>query len=306
MMSVLERRFDGEVVVVSGAGGGLGRCYALELARRGAHVVVNDLGGATDGLGSSDAAATRVVEEIRAAGGMAVANFDTVATAEGGEAIIRTALDTWGRIDAVIANAGILRDKTFIKQSVADIKAVIDVNLLGTIFLAQPAMRWMRDNDVAGRFVLTTSASGLFGNFGQANYTAAKLGVVGLMRTLAIEGKRYNIRVNCISPVAGTRLTAGQDVGPDDPSAPAKVAPLVAAMAHRDWPRSGEAYLAAGGWYARAFVALAEGWVAGTNNNVESIFDNIDALCDAAGAAELGDAMAISGYLDRKVRQKAD
>lgn len=305
-MNNSERRFDGEVAVVSGAGGGLGRCYALELARRGAHVVVNDLGGAANGVGSSNAAASRVVEEIKAAGGSAVANFDSVATAEGGNAIIQTALDTWGRIDAVIANAGILRDKTFVKQEVADIQAVIDVNLYGAIFLAQPAMRWMRENEVAGRFVLTTSASGLFGNFGQANYTAAKLGVVGLMRTLAIEGKRANIRVNCISPVAGTRLTAGQDVGADDPSSPAKVAPLVAAMAHRDWPRSGEAYLAAGGWYARAFVALAEGWVAGADNSVEAIFDNVDALSSPTGAAELADAMAISAYLDRKVRNKAD
>lgn len=199
-------RFDGKVAIVTGAGGGLGRLHALELARRGARLVINDLGGSVDGSGGSSKAAEEVVAEIRSAGGEAIADGASVADDRGAENLIKRAIDAYGRIDVFIANAGILRDKTFAKMELADFAAVIDVHLWGTVKPLHHLWPIMRQQQY-GRVVVTTSSSGLYGSFGQANYAAAKLALVGLMKTLALEGERDGIRVNAISPIAATRMT---------------------------------------------------------------------------------------------------
>jgi len=264
-----ELRFDGKIVVITGAGNGLGRTYALQIAERGGKVVVNDLGGAADGRGSDQAAAQKVVDEIRAAGGEAVPNFDTVASQEGGRAIVQTALDTYGRVDAVIANAGILRDRSFAKLSLDELDIILDVHLRGTIFTIQPAFNWMRENG-GGNIVVTTSPSGLFGSFGQANYCAAKMGIVGLLRAVAIEGVKPGIRINAIAPTAATRLTAtaGMPAAPTSDSDPAtdpmstgRVSPLVLALAHQSCPATGEIFNAGCGWISRTMIAVNEGTV---------------------------------------------
>jgi NAD(P)-dependent dehydrogenase (short-subunit alcohol dehydrogenase family) len=199
-------RFDNRVAIVTGAGGGLGRQHALELARRGAKVVINDLGGSVDGSGGSSEAAMNVVEEIKAAGGEAIANGSSVADDAGVALMVKQAMDQWGRIDILVANAGILRDKTFAKMELADFQLVLDVHLLGTVKPAKAVWEIMREQNY-GRIVVTTSSSGLYGNFGQSNYGAAKLGVIGFMNTLRLEGQKNNIHVNAISPVAATRMT---------------------------------------------------------------------------------------------------
>lgn len=299
----MDLRWDNEVVVVTGAGGGLGRAYALELARRGARVIVNDLGATADGLDSDQRAAVRVVEEIRAAGGEASANFDSVATPEGGKAIIDQAITTYGRIDAVIANAGILRDKSFNKMEWLDVKPVLDVNLMGVFHVAHPAFQAMKEAGTQGRLVLTTSASGLFGNFGQANYAAAKMGVVGLMRTLSIEGAKAGIRVNAVSPVAGTRLTGEAEVTAiDDPMAPHRVAPIAVALTHKDCPVSGDIFLATGGWYSKIFVGLTEGWVADADDlTVEGIAAHWDEIRDTSEWSEPRSAIDIGAIMEKKL-----
>ncbi|MBW2271071.1 MAG: SDR family oxidoreductase [Deltaproteobacteria bacterium] len=203
-----EISFDKRVAIVTGAGSGLGRSHALEFARRGAQVVINDLGGATDGSGSGTAAADEVVKEIEQAGGTAVANYDTVSTREGGENIVKTALDNFGRVDILVNNAGILRDRSFAKMSQKEMEGVLDVHLRGAFFVSQPAFRAMKEG-VYGRIVFTASAAGVFGNFGQANYGAAKMGLVGLSNVLALEGVKANITSNVIAPIARTRLTGG-------------------------------------------------------------------------------------------------
>lgn len=199
-------RFDGQVAIVTGAGGGLGRAHALELARRGAKVVVNDLGGSVDGSGGSSAAAAAVVAEIKAAGGEAIANGASVTDDAGVANMIQQAMDTWGRIDILIANAGILRDKSFSKMEIADFDAVMGVHLMGTVKPVKAAWEIMKAQNY-GRIIVTTSSTGLYGNFGQANYGAAKLSLVGFMNTMKIEGAKNNIRINAISPVAATRMT---------------------------------------------------------------------------------------------------
>ncbi|HEU5323339.1 MAG TPA: SDR family NAD(P)-dependent oxidoreductase, partial [Methylomirabilota bacterium] len=194
-------RFDGRVAVITGAGGGLGRTYAKEIARRGGMVVVNDLGGKADGSGASSSMADETVKQIVEAGGKAVANYDSVSTPQGGEAIVKAALDNFGRVDVVINNAGILRDKTFAKLAPEDLEIVLDVHLKGAFYVSQPAFRVMKEQNY-GRLLFTASGAGIFGNFGQANYASAKAGLVGLVRTLALEGARSNIAVNAIAPVA--------------------------------------------------------------------------------------------------------
>jgi len=198
---------DGKVVLVTGAGGGIGRAEALLFAREGAKVVVNDVGGARDGTGSSDAAATKVVEEIRAAGGTAVANFDDVASPEGVKRLMQTAIDAFGRIDVMVNNAGILRDKSLLKMDEAMWDAVIAVHLKGTFLCTQAAAKQMVSQGGGGRIVNTTSVSGMMGNFGQSNYSAAKAGIYGLTRTAAIELQKHRITVNAIAPIAKTRMT---------------------------------------------------------------------------------------------------
>jgi NAD(P)-dependent dehydrogenase (short-subunit alcohol dehydrogenase family) len=204
--------FEGRVAIVTGAGGGLGRAYALELARRGARVVVNDLGGARDGTGHSDAAA-KVVEEIQAAGGTAMANGASVTDLGQVEAMVAAAKEAWGRVDILINNAGILRDKSFAKMSLDDFRAVVDVHLIGSANATHAVWETMREQGY-GRILMTSSSTGLYGNFGQANYGAAKLGLAGLARTLHLEGAKYGIRVNSIAPTAATRMT--QDIFPPD------------------------------------------------------------------------------------------
>jgi NAD(P)-dependent dehydrogenase (short-subunit alcohol dehydrogenase family) len=255
-----ELRFDGRVAIITGAGGGLGKSHALVLARRGASVLVNDLGGSLDGSGSSASAAQRVVDEILAFGGAAAANHDSVATPEGGEAIVQSALEAFGRVDVLINNAGILRDRAFHKMDAELIDQVIDVHLKGAFYVSQPAFRLMRDQGY-GRIVNTSSASGLFGNFGQANYGAAKAGLAGLTRVLAIEGIEHGIKVNAIAPIALTRMTEGilGDLAPK--VSPESVSPLVAYLANEECAVNGNVYSVAGGRIARIFVAETYGVV---------------------------------------------
>ena len=261
-------RFEGRVAIITGAGGGLGRSHALELARRGAHVLVNDLGGAVDGSGSSLSAADRVVDEITALGGTAASNHDSVATPQGGRAIVQAAIDAFGRVDILVNNAGILRDKAFHKMDETMIEAVIDVHLKGALFVTQPAYRLMREQGY-GRIVNTSSASGLFGNFGQANYGAAKAGLAGLTRVLALEGASHGIKVNAIAPIAATRMT--EDILGDLAAkvSPDSVSPLVAYLAHEECLVNGHVYSVAGGRIARIFVAETHGVVLGVNTPEE-------------------------------------
>ena len=210
-MSKIE--FTGRVAIITGAGGGLGRHHAIELAKRGAKVVINDLGGSKDGVGSSTSAADHVVEEIKALGGEAVPNYDNVATQEGGENIVQTAIDAFGKIDILINNAGILLDSTFVKMDEKKWDVVVDVHLKGTFCVTKPAFLHMVKQSY-GRIIMTTSGSGLFGNFGQTNYSSAKMGVVGFANVLKLEGAKYNIKTNVIAPIAGTRLT--EDVVPPE------------------------------------------------------------------------------------------
>jgi len=259
-MTMLDMRFDGRVAIITGAGGGLGRSHALELARRGAEILVNDLGGSLDGSGGSSSAAQRVVEEITAFGGHAAANYDSVATPEGGRAIVQAALAAFGRVDVLVNNAGILRDKAFHKMDHAMIDAVIDVHLKGAFYVSQPAFRLMREQGY-GRIISTSSASGLFGNFGQANYGAAKAGLAGLTRVLALEGAGYGIKANAIAPIASTRMTEGILGDLATRVSPESVSPLVAYLAHQDCSVSGNVYSVAGGRVARIFVAETQGVV---------------------------------------------
>jgi NAD(P)-dependent dehydrogenase (short-subunit alcohol dehydrogenase family) len=273
--------FDGRVAVVTGAGGGLGRTYALELARRGARVVVNDLGGAVDGTGASSSAADRVVSEIEEAGGEAIANYDSVSTEEGGKAVVQSALDTFGKVDVVVNNAGILRDKSFAKMTMAEVGAVIDVHLKGGFYVSSPAFQSMRDNGY-GRFVFTSSASGLFGNFGQANYGAAKAGLVGLSNVLAIEGEKYNIRSNAIAPIAKTRMTEDL-LGPfAEMVAPEQVTPLVIYLCSEANEYTHEIFTVGGGRYGRVFIATNQGWFAGTDEipTVEAVSEHMEKIRD--------------------------
>jgi NAD(P)-dependent dehydrogenase (short-subunit alcohol dehydrogenase family) len=266
---VTDISFIDRVAVVTGAGGGLGKTYALDLASRGASVVVNDLGGSASGEGSDASAAQKVVDEIKAAGGNAVASHDSVATPEGGEAIIQAALDTFGKVDIVINNAGILRDKTFSKLPPADLEAVLDVHLKGAFYVSQPAFRTMKENGY-GRFVFTASNAGVFGNFGQSNYGAAKLGLVGLSNVLAIEGKKAGIKSNVICPIARTRMTEELLGSMADTLDPNLVTPMVVYLASESNEHTHEVFSAGGGRYSRVFLGLAPGWFAGKEAKVSA------------------------------------
>ncbi len=277
-----EIRFDGQVAVITGAGGGLGRVYALELAKRGAKVVVNDLGGARDGSGGGSATpAQKVVEEIAALGGEAVANYDNVATAEGGENIIQAAVDAFGKVDILINNAGILRDKSFVKMEPENWKAVLDVHLNGAYHVTRPAFTLMRKNGF-GRIVMTTSAAGLYGNFGQTNYSAAKMGLVGLMNTLKLEGKKYNIKVNTVAPIAASRLT--EDIMPPElfeKMKPEFVSPLVLFLCSEECEENGNIYNAGMGFFNRAAVVTGPGTTVGDGENppdIETVVDKFDTI----------------------------
>lgn len=237
--------FDGRVAIVTGAGRGLGRSHALALAERGARVVVNDLGGAVDGSGESSEAAREVVAEIVAAGGEALANGASVTDVDQVNAMVTETVDAWGRVDILINNAGILRDKSFLKMDLADFRAVLEVHLMGAVHTSKAVWPIMREQNY-GRIVMTTSSSGLYGNFGQTNYGAAKLALVGLMNTLALEGAKYNIKVNALAPAAYTRMLEGivtAEVG--ELLVPETVTPGVIFLVSEDAPT--KTILAAGG-----------------------------------------------------------
>ena len=287
-------RFDNRVAIITGGGGGLGRAYALELAGRGAKVVVNDLGSSRDGSGEgTKMAADRVVDEIRNMGAQAVANYDTVTTAQGGENIIQAALGAFGRVDILINNAGILRDKSFLKMEPENWQAVLAVHLDGAFYVSRPAFREMKQNGY-GRIIMTTSSAGLYGNFGQANYSAAKMALVGLMNTLKLEGQKYNITVNTVAPMAATRMT--EDIMPPDvlkKLKPELVAPLVLYLCSEDCNETGAIYNAGMGFYNRVAVLTGPSAQLGSDENppsLELVRENWERINSLEGAKAINDA----------------
>jgi len=269
--------FENRTVIVTGAGNGLGKAYALELGSRGAKVVVNDLGGSVDGSGSASSPADDVVNEIIKNGGEAIANYDSVATKEGGESIVQSALDNFGTVDAVINNAGILRDKSFANMSEDELSLILDVHLKGTFFVSQPAFKVMKENNY-GRIVNVESPSGLFGNFGQSNYGAAKMGIVGLTNVLSIEGAKYNIKVNVIAPTAYTRMTEAllpEDVG--KLFSAELVTPMVVYLASEACEPTHEIFGVAAGRFARIGIITHNGYV-NTSATAEDISENIEEI----------------------------
>ena len=295
--------FKGQVAIVTGAGGGLGRQHALALAARGAAVVVNDLGSARDGSGASVSAAQAVVDEIRAAGGQAIANGASVTDYAAVQAMVAQAMDTWGRVDVLINNAGILRDKSFAKMEIADFQLVIDVHLMGAVHCSKAVWPIMQAQKY-GRIVMTTSSSGLYGNFGQSNYGAAKMALVGLMQTLSIEGAKSDIRVNCLAPTAATRMT--EELMPEPvlkALVPEAVVPAMLVLASRDAPN--RAILCAGaGTFEAAHITLTTGQWLGVGPDVpERLAEHLARVRDrsgesvpesgaAQGTNEVGQAMA--------------
>ena len=275
-------RFDGKVAIVTGAGGGLGRQHALELARRGAKVVVNDLGGSLDGSGGGSTAAQAVVDEIKAAGGEAIANGSSVTDDAGVKHMVEQAMAEWGRIDILVANAGILRDKSFSKMEIADFEVVVNVHLMGTMKPVKAVWEIMKAQNY-GRIVVTTSSSGLYGNFGQSNYGAAKLGIVGFMNTIKIEGQKTNVHINAISPVAATRMTEGlmsQEVL--DQLKPEAVTPGVVYLCSDEAPTG--AILAAGaGVFALARIYETEGVNLKGELTAEGVRDHWAQISDETG-----------------------
>jgi NAD(P)-dependent dehydrogenase (short-subunit alcohol dehydrogenase family) len=299
--------FKGRVAIVTGAGGGLGKQHALALAARGAKVVVNDLGGDVHGVGGSVSAAQAVVDQIRAAGGEAMANGASVTDFEAVQGMVQQAMDAWGRVDILVNNAGILRDKSFSKMELADFKLVVDVHLMGAVHCSKAVWAIMQAQNY-GRIVMTTSSSGLYGNFGQANYGAAKTALVGLMQTLSIEGHKHNIRVNCLAPTAATRMTEGlMPQAVLDALEPQAVVPAMLVMACEDAPNRTVLCAGAGGFEA-AHVTLTQGVYLGTGADTpERLLAALDQVRDRAGetvpmsgseqgALEVGKAMKAHGH----------
>jgi NAD(P)-dependent dehydrogenase (short-subunit alcohol dehydrogenase family) len=281
--------FTGRVVVVTGAGRGLGREYALALAARGACVVVNDIGVALDGSGGDSAPALGVVSEIGRAGGAAVADGHSIATQEGADDLVAAALEQFGRLDAVINNAGIISDRAFHKLTMAEVDPVLDVHLRGAFHVCLAAWPHLRGQGY-GRIVNTTSTSGLFGNFGQASYAAGKMGVVGLTRVLAIEGARYDIKVNAVAPGAATRMTPDGLVLDPSALAPGQVAPVVTYLAHEACGASGEVFRASGGHVARVFVGITAGY-RNPGLTAEDVRDQLELIRDTSAFAVPGSAV---------------
>jgi len=283
-------RFDDQVALVTGAGQGLGRAHALALAARGAKVVVNDFGGAVDGSGGSTTAADNIVAEIEAAGGTAMADGADVSDLYQVEDMVAKVLETWGRIDVLINNAGILRDKSFAKMEISDFRKVVDVHLMGSVNCSLAVWPAMREQNY-GRIIMTTSASGLYGNFGQSNYGAAKMAVAGLMNTLELEGGKYNVRINTVAPVALTRMT--EEIIPEPAHAllqPDFVTPGVLFMASEDAP-TGEIIAAGAGSFARAIVMETEGmYLGGDDLGPEKVAENWAQISDLATAREMKSA----------------
>ena len=311
-------RFDGRVAVITGAGGGLGRGYALDLAARGAAVVVNDLGGSFDGRGSSTSMADAVVAEIRAAGGRAVASYDSVATSAGGRAIIDCALDHFGRVDILVSNAGTLRNAPFDALSDETLDAMIEVHLKGGFNVSRPAFRAMKEQGY-GRIVLASSAAGVLGNEQQAAYGAAKAGLVGLMNVLSLEGEAHGIRTNALLPTAMSRMAAAMDpkmletVGAayaalgerlGNSADPGFVTPLVTYLCSEACASSHGIYSATLGRYARLSVAMGRGWIGPrlAPPSAEDIAAHWDAICSADGAQETPSLMAEFELVARQLR----
>ncbi len=280
--------FDGKVAIITGAGGGLGKEHALLLADLGVKIVVNDLGGSVDGSGKSDAA-DLVVEEIRAAGGEAVPNKDSVSDREGAKRIVETAVKEYGTVDILINNAGILRDKSFKKMTLDEWDLVINVHLNGSAYVTWHAWPIMYEKNY-GRIVFTSSVSGILGSFGQANYGAAKMGMVGLMNNLSREGASHNIHVNCLSPGAATRMTAsvpGSEIdadAPDEKNHPKLVSPAVLYMASEDAP-NGRIIQAAGGRFASDMVFSNKGVALGLDADWEDVAENSESILDVDSAS---------------------
>ncbi len=272
--------FDGKVAIVTGAGGGLGRCHALELARRGAKVVVNDLGGSVDGSGGSSEAADAVVAEIKELGGEAVSNGSSVTDDAGVEKMVKDTMDAFGRIDILINNAGILRDKSFAKMELNDFELVLDVHLMGSVKPTKAVWPIMKEQQY-GRIMVTSSSSGLYGNFGQTNYGAAKLGAVGFMNTLKLEGQKDNIKVNALAPVAATRMT--ENLMPPEALAalqPEFVSPGVICLVQDDAP-TGVILCAGAGVFSLARIEEADGMFLGTEDlTAEKVWENWDKIGD--------------------------
>lgn len=281
--------FKDKVVVITGAGGGIGRAHALEFAKRGAKVVVNDLGGSADGVGKSDAADS-VVSEIKAAGGVAIANKASVSDKAGAASIIKDAVDAFGTVDILINNAGILRDKSFKNMTLDDWDLVMNVHLNGTAYVTHAAWPIMYNKNY-GRIVLTSSTSGIFGNFGQANYGAAKMGMVGLMNVLALEGASHNVRVNTLAPAAATRLTntipgRQEDISNPDPvRAPSQVTPAVLYMCREDAP-TGKIIQAGNGRFSFAAIYSNEGVDLAADSSLERLLEEDEKFTDMSKAAE--------------------
>ncbi|MFZ4068975.1 MAG: SDR family NAD(P)-dependent oxidoreductase [Caulobacterales bacterium] len=276
-------RFDGKVAIVTGAGGGLGRAHALELARRGAKVVINDLGGSVDGSGGSSEAAMKVVAEIKAMGGDAIANGASVTDDAGVAGMVKQTMDAWGRIDILIANAGILIDKSFAKMEISDFEKVMAVHLMGTVKPTKAVWEIMKAQNY-GRIVVTTSSTGLYGNFGQANYGAAKLSLVGFMNTMKIEGAKNNIKINAISPVAATRMTEGLLPPPlAEALKPEFVTPGVVYLVSEDAP-TGAVLTAGAGVFAVARIYETDGVYLGKDGvSAEEVAANWAKISDPTG-----------------------
>ena len=271
--------FEGKVAIVTGAGGGLGRCHALELAKRGAKVVVNDLGGAMDGTGGSSDAANAVVEEIKSAGGEAIANGGSVSDRQGAQSMVDDAMNAWGRVDILINNAGILRDKSFAKMELDDFQVVLDVHLMGSVNVTKAVWPIMREQNY-GRIVMTTSPSGLYGNFGQTNYGAAKLGMIGFMNTLKLEGAKYNVYTNALAPAALTRMTENLLPGEVAESLPPELVTPGALYMVCDEAPNGVIIQAQGGSFGVAAILQNEKVDLGKNPTVEDVASNWDRISD--------------------------
>ena len=288
--------FEGKVVIVTGAGAGLGREYALEFARRGASVVVNDLGVARDGSGSTNNAAAAVVTEIKNFGGKAVASYDSVATPEGGSNIVKTAVDTFGTVDVLVNNAGFVRDKSLAKMTLEEWDAIISVHLRGAFCVTQPALAVMREHNY-GRIIVTSSTSGLFGNFGQINYGAAKMGLVGFMNVLKLEASKFNVHINAIAPTAYSRMTENLIPKELSPKLQAKFnVPMVVYLCSEECRENGSIFTMGAGWYAKTAVVCAAGACLGDGSRdipAEEVRENFARISDLTDAKPLHDSMGI-------------
>ena len=277
--------FTDKVVIVTGAGGGLGKSHALEFARRGATVVVNDLGGAMDGSGGSSEAAEAVVAEIKEAGGEAIANGSSVTDDAGVDNMIKQTMNAYGRIDVLVNNAGVLRDKSFAKMEIDDFTFVVDVHLFGTMKPTKAVWPIMKEQGY-GRIMVTSSSSGLYGNFGQSNYGAAKLGVVGFMNTLKLEGQKDNIHINALAPVAWTRMTENlMPAEMEDMLTPERVTPAVVFMCSEGAP-TGKIICAGAGAYTSAAIVETKGAYLGENPSAEDVAENWETISKIDDAAK--------------------